>query len=228
MKKIDNPKLLHQFIDTYNMTQHFSNDPSHLLNLYFFKKGEHICYEDEPMDYLFFFVEGKAKIYITLKNGKSLLLCFYEDFKLIGDLEVMNNKNSTANVQVMEDAYCIGIHKDVVKKYLLTDIKFLHFICQSLSLELERSSKNSSINLLYPLENRLASYIFATIEHSNEATPVFNENLTALSELLGGSYRQLHRSINALCDKNILERKAHGFSVLDVKRLEEMTADLYQ
>lgn len=228
MKKINNPKLRQKYIDKYDMTQHFTGEVTSLFNLYFWKKGEHICYEDEPMDYLFFFVEGKAKIYITLKNGKSLLLCFYEDFKLIGDLEVMNNKNATANVQIVEDSYCIGIHKDVVKKELLHDVKFLRFICESLSLELERSSKNSSINLLYPLENRLASYLFATIEHSTEEVPIFNENLTALSELLGASYRQLHRSINALCDKNILRRGKTGFEILDIKRLEKMTADLYQ
>lgn len=228
LKQIDNQELLHTFLNQHQISQHFTKDMTPYLNLFFWKKGEHICFEDEPVNHLFFFVQGKAKIYITLKNGKSLLLCFYEDFKLIGDLEIIHSKTSTASVQVIEDAYCIGIHQDIVRKYLLNDILFLQFMCQSLSLELERSSKNSSINLLYPLENRLASYIFATVDHSTEHAPVFKENLTELAELLGASYRHLHRSFESLCQKKILKRQDKVFVIIDVKQLEEMAADLYQ
>ncbi len=228
LKQINDQVLLNQFLEKYQINQHFSTEMLPFLNLYFFKKNEHICYEDDPIDYLFFFVQGKAKIYITLKNGKSLLLCFYDDFKLIGDLEMVNSKHSTASVQVIEDAYCIGIKQDIVKQKLFNDVKFLQFMCQSLSLELERSSKNSSINLLYPLENRLASYIFATIDFSAEHIPIFKENLTELAELLGSSYRHLHRSIEALCKKKILKRLDKGFEIINITQLKEMAADLYQ
>lgn len=228
LKQINNQMLLNSFLKQHDISQHFTNDMTPYLSLFFWKKGEHICHEDEPVNHLFFFVHGKAKIYMTLKNGKSLLLCFYENFKLIGDLEIIQSKPSTASVQVIEDTYCIGIHQDIVRKYLLNDVLFLQFICQSLSLELERSSKNSSINLLYPLENRLASYIFATVDHSIEQFPVFKENLTELAELLGSSYRHLHRSLETLCQKKILKRQDKGFIIINVKHLEEMAADLYQ
>ena len=231
MKQIHNSSLLTAFIQQYDIYQYFSKDISDHLHLYYWKKGEHICYEEDEVDFLFLFVEGKAKIYITLKNGKSLLLCFYDDFKVIGDLEIMNNRKATASVEVIEDSYCIGIKKEIVQKYLLEDVTFLQFICTSLSVELERSSKNSSINLLYPLENRLASYIFATAEKqfiNDKEQFIFQENLTHLAELLGSSYRHLHRSLDKLCQENIIKRVNKHFEVVDYTKLETLAADLYK
>ena len=230
MKKINNPNLMKQYMKKYNLSDYFSQDVSSHLNLYFWKKGEHICREEENNDYLFFFVDGKAKVYTTLKNGKSLLICFYDDFNLIGSLEMMDHRLSTASIQVIEDSFCIGIKQRAVQKYLFGDVVFLQFILRSLSTELERSTKNSSINLLYPLENRLASYLFATKEEPDlaiSAYPVFNENLTSLAELLGTSYRHLHRSLKVLAGKKVINKTAHGFELIDLPQLEELAADLY-
>ena len=230
MKKINQPTLMKQYMEKYHLTDYFSQDVSSHLNLYFWKKGEHICREEENNDYLFFFVDGKAKVYTTLKNGKSLLICFYDDFNLIGSLEMMDHRLSTASIQVIEDSYCIGIKQQAVQQYLLGDVVFLQFILRSLSTELERSTKNSSINLLYPLENRLASYLFATKEEpvlAISAYPVFNENLTSLAELLGTSYRHLHRSLKVLADKKVINKTAYGFELIDLPQLEELAADLY-
>lgn len=231
MKKINNPELLTFYINKYNITQYFSTDMSEYLHLYYWKKGEHICYEEDDVDYLYFFVKGKAKIYITLKNGKSLLLCFYENFKVIGDLEIMNNKPSTASVELIEDSYCIGIKKEIVQQKLLNDVLFLQFITTSLSIELERSSKNSSINLLYPVENRLASYILATSEKSSinhQEEWIFQENLTHLAELLGTSYRHLHRSLERLIQDGVIIRTQHYFFITDMLKLKKLAADLYK
>lgn len=230
MEKINNTKLLNQYMKKYNLSDYFSKDVSSHLNLYFWKKGEHICREEENNDYLFFFVDGKAKVYTTLKNGKSLLICFYDDFNLIGSLEMMDHRLSTASIQVIEDAYCLGIKQSAVHKYLLEDVVFLQFILRTLSVELERSTKNSSINLLYPLENRLASYLFATkqkISLDEETYPLFNENLTLLAELLGTSYRHLHRSLNVLIEKKVIRKTTKGFELINLPKLEELAADLY-
>lgn len=134
------------------------------MELLLFKKNEHICKENEEIHYLYFFVEGKAKAYNTLSNGKSLLLCFYDGLQVLGDVELIHSQKTSSNVQVMEDSYCIGIPLEKVRVQLLHDATFLRCICDSLAEKLNRLSKNSSINLLYPLENRLASYILATGE----------------------------------------------------------------
>jgi CRP-like cAMP-binding protein len=231
MIKVNDLILMDNYIFKYGIDEIFTNDMKPLMELFLFKKNEHICRESEAIDYLLFFVKGKAKVYTTLSNGKSLLLCFYQDFKILGDLEIINPQNASSSVQVIEDTYCIGISLQNARTHLLNDVKFLRFMCNSLGEKLNRCSKNSSINLLYPLENRLASYILATgvrTDGNGEGIIEFNENLTEISELLGTSYRHLLRTLNLLCSKRVIIRKYNCFQVIDEINLRKLTADLYK
>lgn len=71
---------------------------------------------------------------------------------------------------------------------------------------------NSSINLLYPLENRLASYINELLLiNNNESLYVdFDESLVNIAEHLGSSYRHLLRTLNVLCEKEVLQKDDKG------------------
>lgn len=230
MKKIYDPHKLDEYIQKNNIKEFFSSDIKSVMELLLLKKNEYICRENETLSYLYFFVEGKAKVYTTLSNGKSLLLTFYNRFEVIGDVELVRSQKTFSNVQVMEDSYCIGIPLEKIRMRLLHDATFLSFICDSLAHKLARLAQNSSINLLYPLENRLASYILATSESvgNGEKAMIFQGNLTEISELLGTSYRHLLRTLNILCDKGVLEKKGSYFEVIDEPLLEELAADVYK
>lgn len=230
MVRINDPERMNNYILKYKIDNIFSLDARALMELILFKKGEFICRESEDINYLYFFVQGKAKVYKTLSNGKSLLLCFYQGFKVLGDVELFNYKAASANVEVIEDTYCIGILMEKVREYLLNDAGFLRFICSSLGDKLDRCSKNSSINLLYPLENRLAGYILVAGEailNDGKRQIEFAENLTEISELLGTSYRHLLRTLDILCAKGAIKRNRNHFEVADIKVLKDLSADLY-
>jgi CRP/FNR family transcriptional regulator, putaive post-exponential-phase nitrogen-starvation regulator len=229
MIKINDVKLMNKYILKHNISEIFTENMMPHMELLLFKKNEYICRDGEPLDYFLFFVEGKAKVLITLSNGKSLLLCFYQDFQVLGDLEITNLQTASSNIQTIEDTYCIGISLEYVRGNLLNDSKFLRFICSSLGEKLNRLSKNSSINLLYPLENRLASYILAAgerIENSGQKVLELKENLTEISELLGTSYRHLLRTFSILCSKNIIKKKRGSYEVIDEENLIKLAADL--
>ena len=231
MKRMYNPIILNDYVEKYDIEKYFNEDMKPFLELLLFNRGDHICKDGEKMDYLFFFIEGRAKVYTVLKNGKSLLLCFYNSVKVIGDVEFMNSEAATSNIQVIEDSYCIAIPMEKVREHLINDAKFLLFMCKSLGQKLNRLSKNSSINLLYPLENRLASYILATgitIENSGIKVLVFNENLTEISELLGTSYRHILRTLKILCENGVIKKKDSSFEVVDKHKLISLSADLYK
>lgn len=231
MIKINDVKLLNKYIIKHDIDKIFTKNIIPSMELFLFKKNEYICRDGEPLDYFLFFVEGKAKVYTTLSNGKSLLLCFYQDFQVLGDLEIINLQTASSNVQIIEDTYCIGISLEYVRANLLNDCKFLRFVCSCLGEKLSDLSKNSSINLLYPLENRLASYILAAGERTdNNGKKIIqlNENLTEISELLGTSYRHLLRTLNILCFKGIMRKKSGSYEVIDEANLIKLAADLYR
>ncbi|MDR2995644.1 MAG: cyclic nucleotide-binding domain-containing protein [Bacillus cereus] len=229
MKKVCNSNKLADYIKRNNIDSFFSNDMKPYMELIFFKKNEFICRENEEIDYLYFFVEGKAKAFNTLSNGKSVLLCFYDSLQLLGDVELIHSQRITSNVQVMVDSYCVGLSLGKVRNQLFHDAKFLRCICGSLAHKLNRLSKNSTINLLYPLENRLASYMLVAgeeVQHGNRI--VFSGNLTETAELLGTSYRHLLRTLNAFCDKGIIQKNNGCFEMMDVDVLREWAADVYK
>ena len=233
MEKINDVKELDKYIAKYNMDQLFTKDMKPYMELFFYKKNEFIIRDSEKMPYLIFIVRGKAKVFTTLSNGKSLLLCFYQDFKVLGDLEITGSPNAVTNIQVIEDTVCIGISLEKVRGMLLEDAKILRYISTSLGDKLYRCSKNSSINLLYSLENRLASYIYTAgeriKEYSGKKTKIiFRENLTEIAELLGTSYRHLLRTLNGLCQKEVLIKKDDRYEVLNEEVLIRLSADLYR
>lgn len=231
MEKIKDDEKLNYYILRYNINEMFSTDMRPYMKLVLFNKNEHICKSGERINHLFFFVDGKAKVYTLLSNGKALLLCFYRPFMTIGDVEFMHCKFADSNIQVIENTYCVAIQFKDIRKYAINDAKFLRAMCDSLGKKLTNLAKYSSINLLYPLENRLSSYILAVSsndinKHKNSI--VFDGNLTEVSELLGASYRHLLRNLNKLCDKGAIRKNNNYYEILNISILEELAGELYE
>lgn len=229
MKKLFDETRLNRYMDKYNLSDCFQNNVIDQLELFHFPASEYIYQDGDYLNFFFFFVEGKAKVFSRLSNGKSLLLSFYEPLQIMGDIELFNNDHVTVNVKTITESYCIGIPIAFVREHLITDTKFLQFLCRDLGRKLNRCSNNSSINLLYPLENRLASYIIGidTKELSNNKILTFYDSLTEISELLGTSYRHLHRTVNSFVDKGILQKSNKGYIIIDKEPLKEIANDLY-
>lgn len=227
MKKIHDKEKLKAYIDKYGIDKIFSRDMTEYMELLAFEENDYICKAGERLDTFFFFVEGKAKVYAAQSNGKSLLLCFYYPFKVLGDLEFQHLENADCSVQVIEAGCCIGISMDNIRRYLGGDVKFLKYVCSSLGEKLRRLSNYSSINLLYPLENRLSSYILGCRRSDEQNHIVFEGNLSEVAELLGTSYRHLLRTLNLLCDQKAIKKNIHNYEILDMDKLESLAGDLY-
>lgn len=225
MFKIDDNKKLNYYVNKYKINEIFSNNMLPYMEIHHFKKNEHICLSGEDLKYLYFFVEGKSKVYITTANGKSLLIRFYSPVQIVGELEILNKSAIDCNIQAIKDCICIAIPRKEIEEKCLNDSKFLYYISTHLSLKLSSASLSSSVNMLYPLENRLASYILATYTNEDSNT---TENLTQISEFLGSSYRHLLRVLNKFESEDIIKRDNKKFIILDKDRLEELAGDLYQ
>ncbi len=234
MEKIKNRKKLHDYIEKFQISNFFSEDISDYMDymvLYHFVRNEYIFQSGETFSYFYFFLEGKAKIYQTLSNGKRLLLCFYENFNILGEVELFNSNSFTTNAQAIDDVYCIGIPRNKVREFLLDDPIFLKNISCLLAEKLSRITLNSSINQLYPLKNKLAGYISKTsylINEENRPHFIFKENLSEIAELLGTSYRHLIRTLDQFCNQNILSKKKKYYEITDENQLKHLAMDLYK
>ncbi|QIB70490.1 cyclic nucleotide-binding domain-containing protein [Aminipila butyrica] len=187
-----------------------------------FEKGQYLCREGFPMEYLLFMISGKAKTFINVSNGKSLLLAFYTKSGILGDIELMTDGVCTTNVQALTEVTCMGIPMSYGGERLRKNVTFMNFVGAHLARKLDRCARNGAINILLPLETRLCSYVLMTSEEG-----LFNENLTEVAELLGTSYRHLLRTFDGLRKDRVLEKVARGYIIRDGVELQIRAQDFY-
>lgn len=189
-----------------------------------YERGEYICMEDCPLDALYVFLDGRAKVSFVAENGRSLLLGFYNGRGLIGDLEFMAGSDKAhMGVQAVTPVRCLMVPLALNRGALSSDCRFLMHAGGDLADKLSSSNDNCAQIILYPLEKRLCSYIAATAEYG-----FFREKRTLTAELLGTSYRHLMRAMAALCEKGLIEKQGKTYRISDRAALLENGMGAYE
>ena len=170
-------------------------------------------------------VDGKIKITYPFENGKSMLLKFYKEFTSIGDLELLKSIPILCNIDAIEDTYLIAIPSDLLRKKYLENSKFLHHLIDSLSDKLYATINNSSYNFVYPLINRLSSYLVEHITDKNYI--ILNSSFIEIAQFLGITYRHLNRTFKELESKSIIKCENKTIYILDEDRLRKLSKNLY-
>lgn len=225
MKRISNNTLLGHYIDKHNIENILDKDVLKYAQLHFFEKEEYILEAESNLEYYYLLVDGKIKISYLFENGKSMLLKFYKGFNSIGDLELLKNIPILCNVDAIEDTYLIAIPSDILREKCLDNKKFLHHLINSLSEKLYATINNSSYNFVYPLINRLSSYLIEHITDKNYI--VLNSSFLEIAQFLGTTYRHLNRTFKELESKSIIKCEDKTIYILDENRLRELSKNLY-
>jgi CRP-like cAMP-binding protein len=83
---------------------------------------------------------------------------------------------------------------------------------------------NSSYNYIYPLTNRLASYL---LESTPEKDLIeINTSYEEIAQFLGTTYRHLNRTIKAMESKSIIRCKDRKIYVLDMEKLRDLAKNI--
>lgn len=228
MKRINNLDMLLSYVEKYNLNSIFEKEMTHSMELLSFSKGELVCSKSSELKYMYFLVSGKLKVYTLHDNGKSILLRFNKPLSILGDLEFLSAHKIQCNVESVNESIVIAIKTSDLLKYAYSDSKFLRFIIKNLSQKLYAVSNSASINLLYPLENRFASYLLSVSldeNNFNNISDIKTSKFTELATLLGTSYRHLCRVINDFICKDIIFKKGSTIIIKDINKLKELSGD---
>ncbi|MGE5678670.1 MAG: Crp/Fnr family transcriptional regulator [Pseudomonadota bacterium] len=229
MKRLNDKNLLEGYVREFKLDTMFQKDMRPYMNLMSFERGECICNTGDELEYFYFNVYGKLKVYTLMENGKSLLLRFNKPLSIVGDVEFMSGYRIKCNVDSLNESHLIGISVEDINKHALKDPVFLSFVIKNLGYKLYTISNSTSINLLYPLEKRFASYIISISGEdvaSKERNEIRTTNMTEMATLLGTSYRHLNRVIRELSDSGIVSKKNGMISVLDYPALKGLAGEL--
>jgi len=226
MRKIHDPSLLKTYLDAHGLSNAFDAKTEAVMALYAFGKSEIVCTAESSIDHLFLLVEGKIKIYRVLPNGKSILIRFYQPLSTIGDLEMLGDLSAKSTVESVNDTLFIGIQRQALKEIACEDPAFLRFVIKHLAHKLNTFSTASSLNLLYPVETRFASYLVSVTDENDgrkQVEEIKSAKLTDIAELLGTSYRHLNRVISRFEKEGMLERSRGSLYVKDLDRLKKLS-----
>src|SRR5208282_3645568 len=126
--------------------------------------GELVIRSGEQVRDLLFFVEGRIKVFSTMDNGQSVLASFYRPFDVLGEAELFASERYTLSAEALTRTVCLGLSVAAIKKAADRNCRLFMYLCGRLGAKLSDRIVAESINLRYPVEYRLASYLLASMD----------------------------------------------------------------
>lgn len=225
MKYITDDMLLESYIEKYKLLELFDNEIIKDVKLHLYEKHEYILHSNSELEYYYLLVDGRIKVSYPFENGKPMYLKFYKPFITVGDLELMKNTPVLCDVEAVVQTYMIVIPVSILRSKYLKHVGFLQHLVDSLSDKLFATINNSSYNYIYPLENRLSSYLIEQFTDKNYIR--LDESYQTIAEFLGTTYRHLSRTLKELEEKKIISCDHKKVYILDENRLQELSKNTY-
>lgn len=213
------------YLKVYNIFDVFSKMNIEHFQVNHFKKGTNICDKDDEINRLYFVVKGKVKVYTITPEGKKLILRFINPLAIVGDIELIQNSKAHNVVEGCSDVETISISFEVIRKTMLHDPIFMSFLLENIASTLKISTGFTALNLLYPVEVRVASYLLSI---STDSTgKVYKEDIDSVSissiaDFIGVSYRHVIRVLQKFYKENLIEKKNGAILIKDFFRMKEI------
>ncbi len=216
MKQIDSKNLFDEYWKYYHFDQLFGFDVQPYTSLLQFDPNDVILQEGEESKRLYFLLSGRAKVFLTHKNGAVTLINFLESPCFIGEMEMVNQQSACHGVTALSSCLCFSVNLSC-KEQLLNDTVFLRNLCRFLSRKTLSDVQNYSRNQAYPLKNRLASFILLTANNN-----LYRERHTETAAYLGVTYRHLLYVLAEFVKEGILEKTPHGYRIVQEEELRKI------
>lgn len=205
-------------IEENNPLQNFFGiDISPYITIREFEPDEFIIHEGERPTYLYYLIEGRAKLFLSQENGKISLINFVEAPCFIGEMELLDEKRLAQGVKAISLCRCYQIQISECRNLILQDTKFLRYLCTFLSEKATQNTNNYMRNQSYSLKVRLAEFILKM-----SVNGYYREPHTEVAEFLGVTYRHFLYVLAQFVKEGILEKTKHGYFVPDEERLIQL------
>lgn len=221
MNIINDKQKLDNYIKKYQLESFFTDFSQCYphLTLAEFPANTFIYTGEEFSGYIYFFVEGRYKVYGNLYNGRRILYRFCHAFSVIGEMEFMLGSGARADNSVETVERCVAVLLDyrAIRQSLASDAKFLHYMCQVFAEKLEYFGNMQMVNSCQSAQEKVAVYLL----NAADANGIFCENQRIVAEQLNISYRHLHRVLRRFVEQGSLTRIRQGYRITDRERLEQ-------
>lgn len=205
METINNQKKIDAYIEKRRLRELFGSEmPRCYLRHY--APGELLTTPFSPSQYLQFVVDGDLLLYNMPDEESTVMLqTNYNEVRLLGDMELLDNKFTPLFVEAKTDVYTLAFHLEAYRQQLLNDPVFLRYLCLSLAKKLNGAVMSS---MRVPLR-QLVNLSLKKAEIGAEIT-----NIARLAHSLNVSPRQLLRVLKEYCELGVLEHTKKGVYIV--------------
>ncbi|HDR7659921.1 MULTISPECIES: Crp/Fnr family transcriptional regulator [Bacillus] len=220
--------LIIHYLKTNKMLEIFSEIDTAYFQVNHFEKGKFICNIDDAMDRLYFVVKGKVKVYTITPEGKKLILRFINPLAVVGDIEFIQNSKAHNVVEACSDVIAISISHAVIRNKLLHDPIFMNFLLENIANTLKISTRFTALNLLYPVEVRVASYLLSISTDSNgnmNKKDLDATSISSIADFIGVSYRHVIRVLQKFYKEKLIEKRNGVIVIKDFFKMKEVAKD---
>jgi len=225
MQESEKKRMISAFLQKYELDEIFKPVGTEQFDLLHVPKGRIICSKGDEISNLYVLVEGKVKIYTTTLDDKRLILRFQEALGLIGDIEFIQGTPVLHTIEASTECCFITIPYVVLRKTAINDPQFLTFLLDIVTKRFRAKTDAATLNLLYPVEVRVASYLLST--KADDERLLYHEeakdsSMTDIADMIGTSYRHLNRVLKKLCNEEVIEKAGGQIFIKNIKMLREI------
>lgn len=217
MIQIEDRNQIKEYYSRFPMNDYFGTDIQPFTRIVQFEPDDVILREGEEPEYLYYLIEGRAKLFLTHENGRISLVNFLSAPCFIGEMELLEAQKYANGVKAITICTCFAIQTRLCKTQLLQDTRFLRHICVFLGKKAISNTDNYSRNQSYPLDVRLAAFILTTANNG-----YYRERHTEAAEYLGVTYRHLLYVLADFVKKGLVKKTPQGYHIENQAVLREI------
>ncbi len=164
-------------------------------------KDNIVFYEGDEPKYLYLLVKGVIKLYKTSSSHKEVVLKYFHDSELIGEVANFDNIAYPATAKAYSDVVVLKIDFAKLKEIIFQNPSLAFNIQTSLIKKIKNLENIISSNLVLDSKERVAKYIY------NHADDFFETKNIEIAEILGVSPETLSRILKFFKDSKIIDTK---------------------
>ncbi|TKI69625.1 Crp/Fnr family transcriptional regulator [Sulfurimonas crateris] len=164
-------------------------------------KDNIVFYEGDEPKYLYLLVKGVIKLYKTSSNHKEVVLKYFHDNELIGEVANFEGMPYPATAKAYSDVEFLKIDFEKLKEIIFSNPNLAFNIQTSLVKKIKNLENIISTNLVLDSKERVAKYIYS---HSQD---FFETKNIEIAEILGVSPETLSRILKFFKDREIINIK---------------------
>ena len=164
-------------------------------------KNNIVFYEGDNPKYLYLLTKGVIKLYKTSSNHKEIVLKYFHNNELIGEVANFEGIPYPATAKAYSDVEVLKINFEKLKDIIFSNPNMAFNIQTSLIRKIKILENIISTNLVLDSKERVAKYIY------NHADDFFQTKNVEIAEVLGVSPETLSRILKFFKDNDVINIK---------------------